>query len=317
MLPKTLKRKRARSLNRTNRLRKTIRRTKSAEKYTNIKAEKIGEGGYGIVSRPPARCAHFFSSNSKNINQRNVNSTVFQETYYKNPNYISKLGEWGQAKKELEIGNIIKENIPTWRKYYCFIEFICGAPEDKHIRIGVDDFQDTYAIAPYCGVTLNQILDGNYYINPKELCSLLEELKELCSGLQGLHNLQIYHQDIHDGNILFNPKDKRLRWIDFGLAIDLFDKKNNGQNNWQKHPAIITAKHFDNENLIFDVIEPTLEFIYYNLKELKSTNKFLGECYNEVEHYLDILPDRPRQINYQNKAKNLDKYLEFIEEFTK
>lgn len=306
--------RRTKSLNRHNNKFRKTRRSKSAERYTNINAEKIGEGGFGIVSRPPARCAHFFSESSKNINQRNINSTVFQETYYKNPNYISKLGEWDSAIKEFKIGEIVKNNIKDWRNYYCFIEFICGAPKEKQIQIGPDEFQDTYAIAPYCGITLNTILLENYYMNPKELCNLIDALKELVIGLGKLHRLQIYHQDIHDENILFNPKDGKLRWIDFGLTLDLFDDKKKFGNNWEKHPSIITAKHFDTENLIYYIIEPTLVFIYYRLNTLKKSGKLdksLEKCYEQVKYYLDIIPEEPQNLNYPNQFKAFNKYIKF------
>lgn len=329
-MPSFKTKRRTKSLNRGNnkKFRRT-RRAQSAERYTNINAEKIGEGGFGIVSRPPARCAHFFSENSKNINQRNINSTVFQETYYKNPNYISKLSEWASATKELEIGEIVKKNIKNWKNYFCFIEFICGAPKDKHIQIGADDYQDTYAIAPYCGITLNRIIDDKYYMNPKELCHLIDALKEIVIGLGNLHRIQIYHQDIHDENLLFNPKDGKLRWIDFGLALDLFDDKKKFGNNWKEHPSIITAKHFDTENLIYNIIEPTLDFIYYKLYTLKNSGKLdksLEKCYDQVIYYLNIIPEKPRNLNYPNQFKAFNKfikfksnikdtYIDFIEEF--
>jgi hypothetical protein len=41
--------------------RKTLRKTKSLEPQKNISTEKIGEGVFGIVSRPPSKCHTFFS----------------------------------------------------------------------------------------------------------------------------------------------------------------------------------------------------------------------------------------------------------------
>ena len=61
------RRRRSRSLNRGRTFRKNSRRARSVEPYKNIKAEKIGEGAFGTVSQPPARCDHFFSRNSKKI----------------------------------------------------------------------------------------------------------------------------------------------------------------------------------------------------------------------------------------------------------
>lgn len=311
-MPNHNTRRRTRSLNRGNTRKKLNRRAKSAEPYKNINAEKIGEGGFGVVSRPPARCAKFFSENSKNINQRNINSTVFQETYYKNPNYISKLSEWDMAEKELQIGNTIKDNIKYWRDYYCFIEFVCEAPADKHIRTGINDYQDTYGIAPYCGVTLKQLLSDKYHISAIECCCLMEALKRLAIGLSQLHRIQIYHQDIHDENVLFNPEDGKLRWIDFGLAEDHYDiKKNaiNSGNNWQNNPVIVTARVEDTDGLIFSIIKPTLEFIRYKLRNSKKT-KETEECLDDATYYLHKLP-KSMDLSYMpNRAKSFDKYME-------
>jgi serine/threonine protein kinase len=306
------------------RLRRSIRKAKSAEPYSDINAQKIGEGGFGIVSRPPARCAHFFSKQSKNINLANVNSVVFQETYYKNPNYISKLSEYDAASKELGVGNIIKDSIKNWRDYYCFVEFICEAPKDKHIQVGVDEFQDTYGIAPYCGVTLNEILKRKYHMSVKEICCLMEALKGLCIGLGQLHSIEIYHKDIHDGNILFNPKDGKLRWIDFGLAEDLYDKKKVDPNSWEYNPMSIRAKLEDTESLILHIIKPTLEFIRYMTKKSKETTT--KRCYDDATYYLHkmpkkvqnyILPSKNRSKNEYYKALNKikNKYIDYIEDF--
>lgn len=308
-----------------SRLRRSVRKSRSSEPYKNITAEKIGEGGFGIVSRPPARCAKFFSSNSKNINQQNINSIVFQKTYYKNPNYISKLSEYDAASRELNIGNIIKDNIKDWKEYYCFTEFICEAPRDKHIQIGADDFQDTYGIAPYCGITLNKILKGQYHITEKEACCLMNALRGLCIGLGNLHYIQVYHKDIHDENILFNPKDGKLRWIDFGLTEDYFKEKKAIGNNWESDPMFVRNKLEDTESLIFNVIQPTLEFIRYKLKKSKNT-KLTQRCLDDTLYYLHkipqhyenhILPNRYRaQAKYFEEIRKIkNKYIDFIEDF--
>jgi serine/threonine protein kinase len=197
--PKT--RRREKSLNRGTRRRKSTRREQSLEPIKNLKkhnnAEKIGEGGFGIVSRPPARCA-LTINNEPSKNNKYLLANM--KKYIGNPNYISKLSEPDSARKEYEIGKIVKDNIKYWKDYYCFTEFYCPAPYEKHIRVGIDDWQDTYGIAPYCGVTLKSILEDKHYISPLESCCLMEALKQLAIGLGELHRIQIYHQDIHDEN---------------------------------------------------------------------------------------------------------------------
>ena len=306
------RRRRSRSLNRGRTFRKNSRRARSVEPYKNIKAEKIGEGAFGTVSRPPARCDHFFSRNSKNINQRNLNSIVFQETYYKNPNYISKLTETYYARKELDIGALIKDNVEHWKDYYCFIEFMCGAPKEKYIQVGINDYQDAYGIAPYCGVTLNNILSGKYPISAIKCCCLMEALKQLAIGLSKLHKIQIYHQDIHDRNILFNPEDGKLRWIDFGLAADHLDVKKkaiNSGKSWRINNILLSARMTDTSDLIFTIIKPTLEFIYDTIDNSKKT-ALTDKCKDDAAYYLDIIPKSMNSYILPNRNNSFNEYME-------
>jgi len=280
---------------------------RSLELFKNTKTQKIGEGGFGIVSRPPARCGKFFSNTSKNINQRNINSVLFKETYFENPNYISKLTEYNEANKEIIAADIIKNNIKNWRNYYCFIEFICQAPSDKHIQIGSDEYQDTYAIAPYCGVTLYNILSKKTIIKTSEACCLIDSLKQLIYGIGDLHNINIFHQDIHDENILYNTEDKKLRLIDFGLTLDLNDEYENNSN---INLPIINAKLMDTEGLLFDIIKPILLFVKTKIKSSKYHTKY-KKCLDEIEYALKIMPEKAYDYEYPSR-KTFKKYTEFI-----
>jgi serine/threonine protein kinase len=214
------------------------------------------------------------------------------------------------ARKELDIGGIIKNNVEYWRDYYCFTEFICGAPDEKHIRVGMDDYQDTYGIAPYCGVTLNSILTGKYPITAIECCCLMEALKQLAIGLSELHRIQIYHQDIHDENVLFNPEDSKLRWIDFGLAEDHFDIKKraiNSGKNWDINPVIASARIEDTASLIFSIIKPTLEFIRYKIRNSKESD-LTKKCDDDATYYLYLMPRTMNNYILPNKNKSYNSY---------
>jgi hypothetical protein len=52
--------------------------------YRSIPASKIGEGAFGVVSRPPSRCVDFPSKKER---------VKFETKYFKNRKYISKLME--------------------------------------------------------------------------------------------------------------------------------------------------------------------------------------------------------------------------------
>lgn len=333
----SLKSRREKSLNniKNNRRNKNItrRRTRSFMSINNIRnlyrnatPEVVGEGGFGIVSRPPSQCDRYKSEKER---------IDYQEKYFKNKKFISKLTEYMSAEKELEIGKIVKKSIPNWSDYYCFIEFSCPAPEYVFKQVGPDDFLDTYAIAPYCGITLQSILDNNHRISFYQACCLIESVKKLVKGLQLLHSNQIYHQDIHSENVLYSLEDKNLRFIDFGVTVNLQEKKKIKGAKWESDYNIISAKKEDYENLIFNIIIPVLKFVWGKIKRhyrlLKEQNiridTPLRDCLTMTGRYLSMMPEKvgdeeypeyKQYIAYMQFTKEVgDYYMQFINEFIK
>lgn len=324
-------RRRGRSLNRNNRFRRTNRRNngraRSLPPQQNIKSEEIGSGGFGVVSRPPARCGSFIS---KNIN---ANQNAFREVYAGDNNYISKLTEYYAAEKELNIGLAIKERIPEYYYYYCLVEFICNAPESKSIERN-GDYYGTYAISPYCGVTLT-----NYFksveaapFNKFELYHSLPMFRSLVIGILLLHDNNIVHQDIHEGNILYEKEYGLLRLIDFGLGVDF---NRNNQNNPRTNnnplnindPKVISAKLHDIEQLLDNIILPYFDKLLQYRNTIPNSNAKLFRDYPELEEFLSNI----RELNgkydrYKNPSgetsfarvdnkEKLDRLMIFINKF--
>jgi serine/threonine protein kinase len=292
-MPKHTKR-RGRSLNRNNRFRQTRRnntRAKSLPPNQNVKSEEIGSGGFGIVSRPPARCGSFVS--------KNINEDAFREVYAGNPNYISKLTESSSAQKELDIALSIKERIDNYYNYYCLIEFICNAPEKKSIEIN-GDYYGTYAISPYCGITLKNYLRTatQLPLDKFELYHTLPLLQNLVYGVLLLHENNIVHQDIHDENILYDSEYNIMRLIDFGLAIDFNRNYNNklrtNNNPLNKNdPKFISAKLHDIHQVVDDIIIPYFELILDYRNNIPINNAKLFRNYPELEDFLSNI----RELN--------------------
>ncbi len=280
--------------------------------YRNIRPEKVGEGAFGIVSRPPAKCDRFRSEKER---------IDYQDKYFKNKKYISKLTEYMSAEKEIEVGNVVKKIIPKWKDYYCFIEFECPAPEYVFEQVGPDDFLDTYAIAPYCGITLQSILDNRHRISFYQSCCLIESVKKLVKGLQLLHSKQIYHQDIHSENVLYSLEDKNIRFIDFGSSINLQEIKRIKGARWELDYSIISAKKEDYENLIFHIIIPVLQFVWRKIRrhyrDLKEQNKridsSLHECLTMTGRYLSMMPEKVEDDRYP-EYRQYDAYMQFTKE---
>lgn len=313
-MPTHTTRRRGRSLNRNNRLRRTHRnntRPKSAEPpKKNNNSEEIGSGGFGIVSRPPARCDSFIN--------KNFNQNAWRAAYYGNPNYISKITESTSAERELNIGIAIKETIPNYDDYFCLVEFICNAPASESFNRN-GDFYGSYAISPYCGITLNQYLREDIVapVSVFELCHLVPALQFLIRGLQQLHLKHIYHKDIHDENILFDSNSGALRLIDFGLSDDLRHIKSD------YNPAIIYDEFHDLDMVLKNVITPLLEFLLNSRITDSITHiryPYIEDFYYEIKEYYGkintfINPTKKKGFNEVDAEERLTRLLNAVHYF--
>lgn len=302
-------RRRGRITNRKT-LRKNLRRTKSEGPRKKSNEEEIGSGGFGIVSRPPAKCEAFYT--------KNVNFNAYTEAYYGDPNYISKLTEYSSAKHELDIGNVIRDTIDNYHYYYCLVEFICPAPKDKIINISGDEY-NTYAIAPYCGVTLDSILRRNVIapLNVFQLCNLVPALQFLISGILKLHMNHIYHKDIHEENVLYDPEYNVLRLIDFGLADNYSNAKNTD--------SFITYQELHDmeqvvENLIIPLCDYLLETRIADI-EIRKQYPFINDFYIQIREFngkinsVYLNPRGQPKIKRISFEDQLNRYLQVILHF--
>ena len=292
-------------------VRGNTRRSKSLEPSKKNSAEEIGSGGFGIVSRPAAKCDSFLN--------KNFNQNAWRAAYYNNPNYISKLTEYGSAKRELEVGLAIKDTIPFYEDYFCLVEFICNAPESKSINRN-GDYYDTYAISPYCGIPLDDYLrnDINAPIHIFELCYLVPSLQHMVRGLQQIHLKHIYHKDIHNENFLYDSDSGLMRLIDFGLADDLRDIKNDNS------PIIINQELHDLDMLVRNVIGPLINFLLDSrISTLNVRNKYpyVEDFYYELRQYYGRMyaimnPKNGKSYkNMDNNEERLVRLLNVVHQF--
>ncbi len=305
--------RRGRSLNRNNRFRRTRRkngRAKSLElRRKNNNSEEIGAGGFGIVSRPPARCDSFFN--------KNFNQNVFREAYYNN-NYVSKLTEYTGAIRELEIAYTIREKIPNHYDYFCLGEFICKAPDSKAINKGFDTY-DTYLIMPYCGKPFSDTLREDVVspMNIFDLCYLLTALQELITGIRLLHLNHIFHNDIHDGNVLYDSENYTLRLIDFGLSENYSDIKNDNA------PIIIDTELHDNAMLVKHIIVPYIKHLLgsrIKLSSIRSAYPAINKFYYQIREYYRLIskiknPKNEPRYNNSNSLTRDTRLLNVIHQF--
>lgn len=304
-MPSYNTRRRGRSLNRKNKFRKTQRNSTNKARSEEPRREEnnskeIGSGSFGIVSRPPARCNSFYN--------KNFNQNAFREAFY-NPNYVSKLTTHWSASKEIDIALAIKERIPTYYEYFCLGEFICPAPESKSINRNGDEY-DTYIIMPYCGIPFSQII-RNDVIAPMsifELCYILTALQKLVHGIQLLHMNHIFHNDIHEDNILYDSETYTLRLIDFGLSNTHSDIKN------ADSTVIIRAELSDMDKFIDNVIRTYTRYILDSRifrPEIRKTYPSINKFYYQLSDFffeISRIKNPENQARY-HKANLLTRYI--------
>ena len=163
-------------------------------------SEKIGEGSYGCVLRPPPHCAK-----SKNRSGTKAVGKILLKT---------------NAKIELQIGALVK-SIPDWEKYYIVQEEEdCDPANFKRIRSEyieeckilqsgmIRDKNLTQVVSRYGGKTLADTL-------PTSTFDYMRALKHMLEGIWKLQKQGICHYDLKENNIVVD-EHSTLRIIDFG-----------------------------------------------------------------------------------------------------
>lgn len=175
-------------------------------------AKVIGEGGYGCVHKPALHC----STN--------------QSDHFKYDDYVSKFMIVENAKDELAEFMII-DKIDPKDEFHLGNPVLCEPKIDKESIKNIGKCKDLniknvvsrpndyrllllkyggYDLANFCKHHLSQ-MDKNK-VHP-----FLLEIRQLLKGLQAFKNNGLVHNDIKPQNILFNPENGQLRFIDFGL----------------------------------------------------------------------------------------------------
>lgn len=80
-----------------------------------------------------------------------------------------------------------------------------------------EDYNDYYLVTEFLSgyITLENFILNSESINPFSFPSLANRL---ISGLIQIHRLNVVHNDIKPENIMINPKNLNIKYIDFGLS---------------------------------------------------------------------------------------------------
>lgn len=190
----------------------------------------IGEGSYGCVHKPSIRCK------------------TPPEPGFNYKNYVSKIMKTKNAKKELEDFLVIQRIDPN-SIYHLGEPILCepdltekNVKKDiqkcKRIKLTESDEEPELSLLlmkyggpdlkALCKKELSDYLKTN---KVERVDNFLLEIHHLLKGIQFFKENGLVHNDIKPQNILFNPKNGKLKYIDFGLmrtkeAIIESSKKN-------------------------------------------------------------------------------------------
>jgi len=189
----------------------------------NIKYKIIGEGGYGCVHMPALPCQSKTTDKSEATDKNDNND------------YVSKLMTKKNAQKELNefvfIGKLDKQN-----EYHLGQPKICNPDtanlevmkeinKCKHIslaKVMLNSSDYKLLILEYGGDDLDDVCGKDLFkyfskSKPKTIDRFWLEVHQLLKGLLFFQRNSIVHYDIKPQNILYNPKNGKMRFIDFGL----------------------------------------------------------------------------------------------------
>lgn len=182
----------------------------------------IGEGSFGCVIKPTLPCD---KNKEVYVNSTNKNrvSKVFKE------NTGDFLLEKTMAKKLSSINGSLN--------YFIYPFESCYINQDTLKKLNpketcISDIDSTLidvpqVILPYAGYDIYGLFKKYTAVSNNLKTTQLfpatiwiTMLKNLFLGIELLIKNNIVHQDIYASNVLYDPKDSKLRFVDFGLAVN-------------------------------------------------------------------------------------------------
>lgn len=171
----------------------------------------LGSGTYGCVFSPPLQCKKHPNEKQQQSSKHVVgkvfiNKHAFQDEY-KNFKYMT---EFVDKRSEFTVH----------MKAECIVKpTTLNAPTDKCTTFKGTEHQIIY---PNHGDDL-LIYAQNNHGNVKAFLKLVKALAPVFKGLETMARAQVIHSDIKPANMLYNPVQKRVVLIDYGLVTPFKD----------------------------------------------------------------------------------------------
>lgn len=279
----------------------------SNRRNKNKQLEFLGQGSYGCGFRPPLPCL----DKSKEQEIKKINDVPLVAKLFESESDLQE--EVDIQKKHVEKFN---SNAKFTPKFFnsCQINNTALTNEDYQVLKQCKFYNPQnkepkkQIIMEYGGKDLNAFSKKNSFF------SYFAHMKSLFTGLIAMHEKQFIHNDIKPHNIIFNPVNKRMLYIDFGLFHtydDIF-----GQNFYNFHYKVSYWVYPPEYMLFvqyFDTIKDTTNslpfFEWDEDTEIKMDRNF---AYNEKRIVKSEYIFRLRQANNNKIRKAIDTFLKKI-----
>jgi len=190
--------------------------TPRLKKTRIIRPKRIGEGAYGCVHKPPLRCVDQEKQDStSNVSKLMTNKDAQEElNEYFLISKADKNGEYHLGKPSVCEPSKIPSNL-------------LAIKDCKNIRPSVEDMNKfSLLIMKNGGYNIEQFseLFKKQHANTENMEQIVDFLIEgirLLEGLELFLDNDIIHHDLKSQNIVYNPKENRINFIDFGLMDDM------------------------------------------------------------------------------------------------
>jgi tRNA A-37 threonylcarbamoyl transferase component Bud32 len=285
----------------------------------------LGQGSYGCVYYPGIDC----------------------NAEYNKSKYVTKIQIKGSStQNEINIGNIIKEKIKNYNKYFVIIIKSCPITinqinkknkidlnECKFLKEYNENFIDPELNNKTLYLTYLKRVNGNdfntfykiYFKKNRNISIIINNYKQLNFSTNLLYENKIIHNDMHIHNIMVNRKNNNLLIIDFGLSF-IYNK--DIEENIYKY---LLYSSFDNYRthecfdkrfcrFIIDTISEKYKIEEATVETIRNIDNFLlindintfkkRMLYEFNKNFSNILSDK--NITYINNLLNYyDKYIEY------
>lgn len=157
-----------------------------------------------------------------------IPSLVIDAKQTRNQNYVTKLffNEDYYLKEKTNNNFILKEidprqtfTIVAYDENPINIKAISTAELQKCPSLQGKDLNSLkFLNYKYAGISLSSIIENNTKFDKNSSKDLIAAIANLTVKIYGMNSIGYFHRDLHEGNIMYNEKEKHAYIIDFGNA---------------------------------------------------------------------------------------------------